>query len=234
MKPILYDLCGANPEQRFSPYCWRTVYALAHKGIEVEVRPTPFTKIKDIAPDAGKTVPILVDGDRAICDSWAIATYLEDTYPDKPSLFGGDGGRAASRFVEGYIISLMPIFASLVVKDVHDVLAPEDQAYFRTTREERFGKTLEEVQAGRENRLGDLAKALKPLEIMLGNQPFIGGDAPLYGDYVIFAALQWGRVVSDIELLEAGTPVHAWFERLLDMYDGLGRKVATGQAAAAA
>lgn len=234
MKPILYDLCGANPEQRFSPYCWRTVYALAHKGIEVEVRSTPFTKIKDIAPDAGKTVPILVDGDKTICDSAAIAAYLEDAYPDKPSLFGGEGGRAASRFFESYVISMMPIFASLVVKDVHDVLAPEDQAYFRTTREQRFGKTLEEVQAGRENRLGDLAKALKPLELMLASQPFVGGEGPLYGDYVIFAALQWGRVVSDIELLEAGTPVHAWFERLLDMYDGLGRKVATGQAAAAA
>ncbi|MXN64487.1 glutathione S-transferase family protein [Stappia sp. GBMRC 2046] len=234
MKPILYDLCGANPEQRFSPYCWRTVYALAHKGIEVEVRPTPFTKIKDIAPEAGKTVPILVDGDKTICDSTAIAAYLEDAYPDRPSLFGGEGGRAASHFFESYVISMMPIFASLVVKDVHDVLAPDDQAYFRTTREQRFGKSLEEVQAGRENRLGDLAKALKPLELMLASQPFVGGESPLYGDYVIFAALQWGRVVSDIDLLEAGTPVHAWFERLLDMYDGLGRKVATGQAAAAA
>lgn len=235
MKPVLYDLCGANPEQRFSPYCWRTIYALAHKGVDVEVRPTPFTRIKDIAPDAGKTVPILADGGRIICDSVAIANYLEEAYADRPSLYGGEGGRAACRFIEGYVGgALMPVLASLVVKDVHDVLAPDDQAYFRETREKRFGRSLEDVQAGREARVADLAKALKPLELMLAGQPFIGGDIPLYGDYIVFAALQWPRVVSDLTILQDGTPVHAWFERILDLYGGLGRQVATGQGAKAA
>jgi hypothetical protein len=28
----LYDLAGAELDQRFSPYCWRTRMALAHKG----------------------------------------------------------------------------------------------------------------------------------------------------------------------------------------------------------
>ncbi len=235
MKPVLYDLCGANPDQRFSPYCWRSVYALAHKGLDPEIRAVPFTKIKEIAPDAGKTVPLLVDGEKTVCDSGAIAAYLEEAYPDRPSLFGGEGGRAASRFIEAFVgANLMPILASLVVKDVHDVLAPVDQTYFRETRENRFGRKLEEVQAGRESRIADLHKALKPLEMMLAGQPFVGGEAPLYGDYVLFAALQWPRVVSDLAILEAGTPVHAWFERMLDLYGGLGRKVATGQAAAKA
>jgi hypothetical protein len=28
----LYDLAGAKSERRFSPFCWRTKMALAHKG----------------------------------------------------------------------------------------------------------------------------------------------------------------------------------------------------------
>jgi hypothetical protein len=29
----LYDLAAAEPERRFSPYCWRIKMALAHKGL---------------------------------------------------------------------------------------------------------------------------------------------------------------------------------------------------------
>jgi glutathione S-transferase len=37
-------------------------------------------------------VPIIQDGDKVVNDSFAIAQYLERTYPDRPSLFGGPGG----------------------------------------------------------------------------------------------------------------------------------------------
>jgi len=37
-------------------------------------------------------VPIIQDGDKVVKDSFAIAQYLERTYPDRPSLFGGPGG----------------------------------------------------------------------------------------------------------------------------------------------
>ncbi len=39
-------------------------------------------------------VPIIQDGDNVVNDSFAIAQYLERTYPDRPSLFGGPGGAA--------------------------------------------------------------------------------------------------------------------------------------------
>ena len=35
----LYDLAGADPDRRFSPYCWRTRLALAHKELPVETVP---------------------------------------------------------------------------------------------------------------------------------------------------------------------------------------------------
>ena len=40
---ILYDLAGAQDDRRFSPYCWRTRMALAHKGLSVDTVPWRFT-----------------------------------------------------------------------------------------------------------------------------------------------------------------------------------------------
>ena len=36
-KLSLYELAGADRELRFSPHCWKTRMALAHKGLNVEL-----------------------------------------------------------------------------------------------------------------------------------------------------------------------------------------------------
>src|ERR1700751_2070251 len=98
MALTLYDLAGADPTRRFSPYCWRIRMALAHKELSVETIPWRFTE-KDAITDSGQSrVPVLVDGERWLADSWLIANYLEDNYPDRPSLFGGEAGRGLSFF----------------------------------------------------------------------------------------------------------------------------------------
>ena len=94
----LYDLAGADPERRFSPYCWRIRLALAHKELPAETIPWRFTEKEAIAPSGQGRVPVLVDGERWIADSWPLANYLEDAYADRPSLFGGPIGRHLSRF----------------------------------------------------------------------------------------------------------------------------------------
>ncbi len=38
-------------------------------------------------------VPVLIDGDRTLHDSWKIAEYLDSQYPDLPLLFFGDTGQ---------------------------------------------------------------------------------------------------------------------------------------------
>jgi glutathione S-transferase len=55
--------------------------ALAHKGLSAETIPWCFTEKSAIAPHGSEKVPVLLDGDRAVVDSWTIANYLEDTYP---------------------------------------------------------------------------------------------------------------------------------------------------------
>ncbi len=127
MVATLYDLVGKD-DRRFSPNCWRSRMALAHKGLEVEVRPTRFTEIRAIGDGECPTVPVLeVDG-RRIVDSWAIAEHLEATYPERPSLFGGAGGKAVTRFVLNWATTtLHPGVLSLIIHDIHEHLLPEDR-----------------------------------------------------------------------------------------------------------
>lgn len=42
---------------------------------------------------SGRQVPVIEDQGKVVHDSFAIAQYLERTYPDQPSLFGGPGGK---------------------------------------------------------------------------------------------------------------------------------------------
>jgi glutathione S-transferase len=224
MTRILYDLAGADPALRFSPFCWRTRMAMAHKGLEVETTPWRFTETAAIAFSGQGLVPVLADGERVVSDSWAIAEYLEDSYPDAPSLFGGPSGRALARFVNSWTDSMLhPWIARMVVRDILDCLRPEDAGYFRASREKRFGMTLETLVATREANLPAFRKDLQPLRITLRAQPFLSGAAPAYADYIVFGAFQWARCVSSFRLLETDDPVHAWRGRMLGLFDGLAR-----------
>src|SRR5215472_15749704 len=93
----MYDLAGAEPNRRFSPYCWRIKLSLKHKGLDFDTIPRRFTEKSVIAPYNSERVPVIVDDGRGVADSWRIANYLDDTYPERP-LFGGRQLRALSRF----------------------------------------------------------------------------------------------------------------------------------------
>jgi glutathione S-transferase len=225
MTIVMYDLAGAEAERRFSPFCWRVRMALAHKGLAVETVPWRFTeKDKLPAPNQGR-VPVLRDGERVVHDSTAIADYLETHYPDRLSLFGGEIGRALTRFVQSWTETVVQTgLIRLVVLDIHRHCAPQDQDYFRRSREERFGATLEEVVRDREAKLPAFRASLDPLRRTVERQDFLCGNAPAYADYVVFGAFQWARAISDLELLAAEDPVRAWRGRMLDCFGGLARR----------
>jgi glutathione S-transferase len=220
----LYDLAGAEPERRFSPYCWRTKLALAHKGLAVETIPWRFTD-KDVIAFSGQgRVPVLVDGDRVVSDSWSIATYLEEAYADRSSLFGGPAGKALARFVNSWADNVVaPGITPLVLMDIYAHLHEKDRAYFRQTRENRFGMKLEAVSADRDTRVVPFRQSLEPMRVMLAAQPFFAGDTPNYADYIVFGCFQWSRCISEFQLLTADDPVAAWRARLLGAFDGLAR-----------
>ncbi|TWG93761.1 glutathione S-transferase [Mesorhizobium sp. J18] len=222
----LYDLVGSDTGRPFSPHCWKAAFALAHKGLDFKSIPTRFTEIPQVEEGVSRTVPVIRDGDSVVVDSFAIAEYLEDSYPERPSLFGGEGGRAAARFVERWALTQVhPFIVSAAVVDIHDMLDPKDQIYFRANREERFGKPLEEVIADRDAGLAGFRASLESLRNMLKFQPFIGGKKPLFTDYIVAGAFQWARIVTSYQFLAPDDPVAEWFDRCLDLHDGLARRI---------
>jgi glutathione S-transferase len=227
MTILLYDLVGRDTIRPFSPHCWKVAMALAHKELDTSTAPTRFLEVPTVEGGVSKTVPVIRDGETVVADSFAIALYLDEAYPDRPTLFGGEGGKAMARFIERWSqLTIHPYVTTAAIMDLHAMQDAENAAYFRQNREQRLGRRLEDVMAARDAGLGTFRASLEPLRSMLGYQPFIGGASPLFADYIVFGALQWARIASPYQLLDDGDVVAQWFARCLDLHGGLGRKVA--------
>ncbi|MCC5884465.1 MAG: glutathione S-transferase N-terminal domain-containing protein [Halomonas sp.] len=223
MSRVLYDLCGIDEGLRFSPYCWRVRYALAHKGLDVETRAWRFTDKQALAFADYDKVPVLVDGNETVTDSYSILEYLDRTYPERPLLGEGLAG-ARARFFKHYAErALQPAMMRTIIMDLLNAIDPKDRSYFRETREKRFGRTFEEFHSPAKG-LAQLDAALTPLRGQLEDCPFLDGESPAAADYLVFGSFMWARVVSTADLVSNADPVYGWVERMLDLYDGMGHK----------
>lgn len=221
----LFELATAE-DARLSPYCWRARLALAHKGLGFETMAVGFSEIAGIAQGQFKTVPVLHDGTQWIGGSFAIAEHAEAAAPQAPSLFPGDAERRHARFVDDWVTTqLQPQMFRMVVHDVWSRLRPADQDYFRRTREQRLGMSLEAAHGQRDARLAPFRASLEPARLALQRGPFLAGNGPAYVDYILFGALQWARVASPYAMLATDDPLCAWFERCLDLFDRQGRSM---------
>jgi len=215
----LYELAGADENRRFSPYCWRIRMSLAHKGLEADCMPWRFTEKEAIKFSGQERVPVLVDGTNTISDSWKIAKYLEAEYPDSPSLKLENGEVLFIKFWTETVLNSELV--KFLLMDIHDSLTAKDKAYFRESREKNYGKTLEEVVEGREERLPSFQKMLTPLRLTLKKQQFVAGESPGFSDYIVFGAFQWARCISDFSLLQADDSIYEWRENMLGLHNGL-------------
>jgi glutathione S-transferase len=220
----MYDLAGAEPDRRFSPYCWRIKLSLKHKGLDFETIPWRFTEKSAIAPYKSERVPVIVDNGRGVADSWTIANYLDDTYRERPALFGSQQERALARFYNQWTdTTLHGAIGPIVVADILPHLDVRDRDYFRTSREARLGSALESLAPRRESYLVSLNQVLEPLRQTLAAQPYLAGDAPRYPDFIVFGAFQWARSISNVRLLQPADPIDSWRQRLLDAFNGFAR-----------
>ncbi len=206
-----------------SPYAWRTKFALALKGLDYETCAVGFTDIPAIGSGAFSSVPVLQDGEQWLGDSWVIAAYLDDAFPDSPRLFSCPAERAMVLFFEKWIASeVISQMFRICVFDIHNRLRAADRAYFRRTREARLGQPLEAVHAERDRYLPILRQHLQPMRLALRQSHFLGGDAPNYADFIAAGAFIWAGSVASLKLLEADDPLFEWLGRCLDLYDGVG------------
>ena len=220
----LWEL-GGRADCRFSTFSWRTRLALHHKGLSFAVHPVAVSDKAAIGFSGQGKVPILKHDGRVIPDSWAIALYLEKEFPERPTLFGGEIGQTLTHVFNVWADrELIPALIPFLMRDVLDCVGEADGAHLRLQIESAMKKTLEDLSAGREQAVQAFRRKLQPVRKALETRNFLGGAAPTYADYVLFGLLQWARVISPAKVLEDDDAVAAWFERVLDLYDGVGRK----------
>ena len=225
--PLFYDLVTAD-NVPLSPWCWHVKMALAHKGIEVKTIPLTFTEKDQVIAAGVKSFPLFIEGDgTAIDDSRLIITHLEDRQPE-PTLFpDGEAGVASFNFIHRYCqVILFPTIIPMIMVDIPKVLTPQDQEYFITSREKRFGMSLEAFCRNRDDLRPQLSTQLDPFRKAMLSGGFITGSRPAMVDYTLFGILQWARVTSPYPLFDADDDIQRWMEDMLNLFDGLGRSAA--------
>ena len=223
MALVVHERVGLDG-RRISPFSWRLRYALAHKGLTPEFVPTRFADVERIRALSGQHyTPIIVDDGQVVFDTWHIACHLEDRYPALPSLFGGAMGRGLTRWTNVWSDTVLaPAMRRLISADFIWCIAPEDRAYFRSSREKMFGCSLEEYCADRPHWLAQLHQVTAPLRATLDEQPFLCGAAPGYADYLVFSVFQWARIGSPQDVLTEPSSLRDWREKLVALHGGLG------------
>lgn len=222
----LYDLCGRDEQLRFSPYCWRVRMALAHKGQAFTTVAWRFSDKEALAFANYDKVPVLCDGDQTVTDSFEIMRYLDKAYPDAPVLGEGVSYQRVLLFKHIVERSVNPALFRIIAMDLFAAVHPDDQAYFRTSREARFGCTLEQFHQPEQGKQ-QLNQALAPFREMLNSSAFLDGDAPSGADYLLFGSMMWAYVVSTQELVEPGDPINEWFKRMLNVHGGIASQALT-------
>ena len=219
----LFELAGESDDHRFSPFCWRVRMALAHKNLDYTTQVWRFFEKEKIAHSGQGAVPVLETENDVLSDSWTIAEYLEAAYPDRAPLFNSRS-RLDTKFIKHWSESTLGLcLLRLVIPTLIASLHPDDRQYWRTTREKRIGSPLEKITLPPKQALEGISKTLSPVRKLLKSEPYLGGENPLFSDYMVFGALQWARLTTPHEILPKTDPVHAWFNRLLDMFGGMGR-----------
>lgn len=175
----LYELRGKNPDLIWSCNPWKSRMCLNLKGIEFESIPLTYLEIHSVLPEVlhkteGCTVPVLVDNEMVIQDSFKIAQYLDENYPG-PSIFYG--GLALQEFAYNWMerAILFPLF-KLTILDIADKLDEGSKEYFLTARTQMFGNLTQLTAVNRDENINYIQANLDYLLENLKTHKFISGE----------------------------------------------------------
>lgn len=219
-----FELCGGDDSVRFSPFAWRIKLILAHKGVPYESHTISFADKSALLPTGAKTVPVIKDGETWVSESFVIARYLEEKFPERPIFetpLAAEQAVLLNNWFDRNIV--MPIFP-MIVTDIYDALNDENKPVFRASRESRLGgRRIEDMRDGRDELRAAMKPAFVPLEAILSKQAYLAGDCPAFADYCLMGSLMWPHIVTNFDPVADSAPLQAWRERMFDQFDGLAR-----------
>ncbi len=158
-----------------SPWAWRVMLALVHKGLAFDAEEIHFSKGDSQTPgylalNPHGQVPVLKDGDYTLYESGAILAYLDRKYPENP-LFGitaEDAGLIAQRMLE-----LEHHFVPIMRAGVRPFFTGD------------YKDNPEAVQAELAKVPGELAK----VENWFGDKDYFFGSSPSALDFTLYPPL---------------------------------------------
>ncbi|KAI8144922.1 glutathione S-transferase [Fennellomyces sp. T-0311] len=225
---IFYDLeLEGIPGQAWSPNTCKTRFALNYKGIPYETVWLKFPQVREEVPkitgnSKAVTVPVIVDklhGNKAVHESWEIAKYLDEAYPDTPSLFNGNIG--AHLFFHDFVSRR--VLAKIFKLSVFSILEKAQQhgPWFRATREASFKMPLEKFVGDQDKNAKAITENIDGIGRVLKQYPYVTGQQPGWADvslasYFIMLKVHRPEIFQAIVLNDpkAGKEFTAWWSRM--------------------
>jgi glutathione S-transferase len=169
--PTLYHL-------QHSPFSRRARLALAHKGVPFDAREVsadPKLREEALRLVAFKTLPVFVDGDRALGDSAAISRWLDAAHPNAPRLWPHDG--------EGVLVATQ---TAALVDVVLDSIANVGTRYYALREAPAWSNVKGEI-------IGRAQRALDALAARVAQTPTptILASGWSAADIWLFTAIAW-------------------------------------------
>ena len=220
---MLYDLAGADPALRFSPFCWRIRMALAHKGLDGRDHPLALHREgphRLRRPGAGAGAggwgpdPARQLGHRRIPRGRLSA-------PSQPVRRAATA-QAVTRFVNGWTdASCIPGSPGWWCGTSWTAWRRRMPAISAKAGRSASAPRWRSSSPTREANLPAFRRELQPLRLALRGQPFLSGEAPAYADYIVFGAFSGPARSAPSGCWRPDDPVHAWRGRMLGLFDGL-------------
>lgn len=130
---------------------WRVLFALNLKGLPYEYRAVDLVKGEQFTPEFEKLnplhfVPVLVDGDLVVSDSFAILLYLEEKYPQN-ALLPADPRLKALNLQAASIVSssIQPLIMMSMQKLIEEKVGPEERLSWAQNNIEKGFIALEKL-----------------------------------------------------------------------------------------
>lgn len=190
---------------------------MVHKGIPFKTEWVDWPDIESVCKKIGAkpsgtkasgtpfyTLPVIHDPSTGavISDSLKIALYLENTYPNTPSLFPGNSRAFQASFAFATYTNVIGALFHAVAIPTAKSFTPVGSEYFLKTRVDNFGEAFkvsenpppEQVAQVWKQLEGGLSLVSSWWDAGESNGPFITGESLTFGDTVIAGLLIWARV----------------------------------------